>query len=197
MQILHFYYWKECADFLAAEDCEMVGFCVSQPHAQSISSEVSSSGGGLEPVPIYQCTFLRSACFFLGPKVLLTAEMDSVCQRLVYVPLPQPQLEHYVHPNAKLSICLQHFAQQAGFAATGFSGGKHIVGASPAPCDGVSGHDEDASPAEQTLVKPGAAVRAPRHTRPRPHPRREASTTEEGEDLQLTGLFAALEADPC
>ncbi|RYG67261.1 hypothetical protein EON64_07825, partial [archaeon] len=100
MRIIHFYYWHECAEFLRGEDCEMVGFCVSQPHAIEINREVAGTKHATGPMPIDHCTFVRSACFAVGPKVLLTAEIASVCDRLVYVPLPLPQFEHCVHVSA-------------------------------------------------------------------------------------------------
>lgn len=115
IQVLHFFSWPECVEFLRSQNCSLFGLCPSLSSWSDVTPSTS----------VHSVEADRSIALLLGPKNNLTSEIISIADCIIHVPVPNIELEEFVHYDAKVSICLQHFACQAALPITDFRDGKH------------------------------------------------------------------------
>ena len=105
---------------------ELKGEGLSIPSAAVANvSAVSVSVGS---VPVEDMTFDNSlVAFIVGEKEGLTAEQLSLCDTVLHVGFPHPELEEYVHYDSKIAICFSHHASSAGFSQRERQGEKYTL----------------------------------------------------------------------
>ncbi len=137
MPIRHFYTWVEALHYIKIErECEVVG----------IASSVSASSTAIFDVEYKS----GNVCFVVENK--LGSQLQSVCDKLCHVPIPNLGEESVVHMDSKVSACLQHFCTYSTFQTIPYIDGKHQMnGAVAIQIRGPNDRKPNQNPVNQEL----------------------------------------------
>lgn len=124
MNVMHFYYWRDCKAYLQSIFPSIVFAVISQN---------SNPCGGLESVStdsvVYTSDFL---CLIAQPdvRVPLSEEQCEIADFSMHVRVPNIIYESQLHWSTKISLALQSFGLQKHFSTTSHEGFKFYVTAS-------------------------------------------------------------------
>lgn len=147
VKVQHFFYWKECIDFVKARGCLVYGISPRYLEAKSISDSTicnqDHASIAVEKVPFSE----GFAAFIVGEKEGLTFEQVSLCNKVLHVKFPHQELEEFVHYDSKIAICFHHYASSAGFSQRSREGEKFTLREMNNPlCEGLKALRMDKSP---------------------------------------------------
>lgn len=134
LPVLHFYYWADCMQYLSQIGYNQIcGISTTAPSA-STRSDLMNGQEETPPtpyVPLESAVFNKKVCFLVGEESgrgPLSAEQLRFCSSVIWIRLPDQSLEHLLHWDAKITLCLQQFAISHDFDKTSFTGAKHVKG---------------------------------------------------------------------
>lgn len=131
IRVIHFFYWKDCVAFVKNRGFSVYGISPRalgiRAHADSVNAE--EVGASLvSSVAVEDMVFDKTfVAFIVGEKEGLTAEQESLCDTVLHVGFPQPELEEFVHYDSKIAICFSHHASSAGFSQRSRQGEKFTL----------------------------------------------------------------------
>jgi hypothetical protein len=117
ISVIHFYYWKECIEYLRSQGCTSI-YGIS-PRAINYDrqefGDPSAGNGAANLVPSIaagKATFLDhpSSAFIIAERDCLSFEQISICDTVLHVSFPCEAYSDHVHYDAKTAICLHQFA---------------------------------------------------------------------------------------
>lgn len=134
IRVIHFFYWKDCIDFVKKRGCVVYGI---SPRRLQINSQ-SSQGVGIasnsansstgSSYPIEEESFCdHFAAFIVGEKEGLTSEQISISDKVLHVSFPHQELEEFVHYDSKIATCFHHYASSAGLSQRSRQGEKYTL----------------------------------------------------------------------
>lgn len=116
IKVQHFFYWKDCMDFVKARGCLVYGISPRYLEIKSISDSAIRSHGSVS-CAVEEVSFSEGfAAFIVGEKEGLTSEQVSLCNKVLHVRFPHQDFEEFVHYDSKIAICFHHYASAAGFS---------------------------------------------------------------------------------
>jgi tRNA G18 (ribose-2'-O)-methylase SpoU len=121
VQVVHFYYWKDCVEFCREKGCNI--FAISPAVVQASSERIVGSYS----VDSFVFSSL-SACFIVGEKDGLTREQLDIADCVLHVDVPNATFADNVVYDSKVAICLHHFAVSTEMQAGTFHNEKHALG---------------------------------------------------------------------
>lgn len=121
IEVIHFYYWRECIDFCRKRKCEI--YSISPTRICPGMSDLIVS-----TVSVDSFTFNAASCFIVGERYGLTAEQLSISDVVFHVEVPCMDFEDQVVYDSKVAICLQQYAATAGLIPRSHENEKHILG---------------------------------------------------------------------
>lgn len=121
-QIMHYYTWGECLDYVREKGCDVVGI---SPHlvTSKVATKVSKCVDSL--------SFKSSVCFVIAEKDGLTQDMINFCDEVFHVSVPS--METLIKYDAKVAICLQKYCTDMGSSKLqcSFEEEKYFLGERP------------------------------------------------------------------
>ena len=125
IRVQHFYYWKDCINFLRISNCLVYG--LSSFQILPLTSDQNNDAQYSQPIDGFHFTMTNNAGFIIGETDGLTVEQRSLCDYLLHVRFPKQCLESYVQYDCKISISLHCYALQAGYNNVDRNGEKYLL----------------------------------------------------------------------
>jgi hypothetical protein len=128
IRVMHFFYWKDCTDFVKKRGCIVYGISprrlvIGVQNNQEIASDSAGSS-----YPIEEVSFCENfAAFIVGEKEGLTSEQISISDKVLHVSFPHQNLEEFVHYDSKIATCFHHYASSAGLSQRSRQGEKYTL----------------------------------------------------------------------
>lgn len=120
VDIVHFYYWKDCIEFCRERDCKLYAVSPSILEDNTCKQRSVSVDTFKFDVP--------NACFIIGQKDGLTTEQMEISDAILHVEVPLSDYASKIVYDSKLAICLQQFAATTCKIPRGFENEKHVLG---------------------------------------------------------------------
>jgi hypothetical protein len=140
IKVIHFFYWKDCIDFVKSRGFTVYGI---SPRRLGLDSDCEtpsdkSRSGTLSSVAADDLIFGRNfAAFIVGEKEGLTVEQISLCDTVLHIGFPHQDMEEYVHYDSKIAICFDHHASSSGFSQRSRQGEKYTLQEMSGHSDGL------------------------------------------------------------
>lgn len=122
IDVIHFYYWKECLEY-----CRERGYAVYSISPSRLAAETLGVPSGSKSVDTHDFQN-TSSCFIVGEREGLTTEQLSISDVVFHVDIPCMQFEDKVVYDSKVAICLQQYASTADLAPRSHENEKHVLG---------------------------------------------------------------------
>lgn len=130
IRVIHFFYWKDCIDFVKTRGCIVYGISPRRLEINSSSNQriASDSDSTSSSYPIEEVSFGENfAAFIVGEKDGLTSEQISISDKVLHVSFPYQELEEFVHYDSKIATCFHHYASSAGLSQRSRQGEKYTL----------------------------------------------------------------------
>lgn len=132
MKVIHFFYWKDCIEFVKARGASIIGISPNslnvrvneRNHTVSTNSNVASYKSLAVEDVVFENNFVA---FIISAKEGLTNEQLSLCEIILHVGFPVQELEQYVHYDSKISICFHHYACSTHLSQRAMEGEKYTL----------------------------------------------------------------------
>jgi len=116
INILHFFYWRECEVYLRSQKCTIK--TIVPPSDTDTFAHVADARAE---------TYCSSCAFILASKAGISKEQAEICDGFVSIFYPVRAFDRDVHYDVTISITLQHFASAMKFCERRFEGEKFCI----------------------------------------------------------------------
>lgn len=120
VEVIHFYYWRECIDY-----CRNLGYSIYSISPSFIVGTPEERGTTSVDSFIFKNT---DSCFIVGERDSLTTEQKLISDVIFHVDIPCMHFEDKVVYDSKVAICLQQYAATVGLDPRTYENEKHVLG---------------------------------------------------------------------